>query len=62
MVSGATSIFHEIEEPTDVKDCAATGCYSTPVNYDATYEQMKALADASAECHQYIRASFNYSV
>ncbi len=39
----------------DVGHCADPGCYSRPVNYDATMRQMKALADLSNECHQSIQ-------
>lgn len=52
---GSTSIPHDSESPMDVGHCADPGCYSRPINYNATARQMTALAELSNECHQSIR-------
>ncbi len=55
--SGSTSILHDSESAMDVGHCADPGCYSRPINYNATTRQMEALAELSNECHQSIRVS-----
>ncbi|XP_046451009.1 contactin-associated protein-like 4 [Daphnia pulex] len=55
MSKGTTSISHDTESAMDVGNCAAEGCYSRAVNYNATSRQMSALADLSVECHQSIK-------
>jgi hypothetical protein len=56
-ITGTTSISHDTESAMDVGNCAAEGCYSRAVNYNATQRQMSALADLSVECHQSIKVS-----
>ncbi|EFX73811.1 hypothetical protein DAPPUDRAFT_200426 [Daphnia pulex] len=61
MTSGSTSIPHDSESPMDVGHCADPGCYSRPINYNATARQMTALAELSNECHQSIRYDCNFA-
>ncbi|XP_046643658.1 uncharacterized protein LOC124328873 isoform X2 [Daphnia pulicaria] len=61
MTSGSTSIPHDSESPMDVGHCADPGCYSRPINYNATARQMTALAELSYECHQSIRYDCNFA-
>ena len=35
--------------------CADPGCYSRPINYNASFNQIKSLVELSAECHQSIK-------
>ncbi|XP_046654988.1 collagen alpha-1(III) chain-like [Daphnia pulicaria] len=55
MTTGSTVILHDSESPMDVGHCADPGCYSRVIKYNATYGQMKALADLSARCQQSIK-------
>ena len=55
MTIGSTAILHDSESPIDVGHCADPGCYSRSINYNASIQQIKALAELSAECHQSIK-------
>ncbi|XP_046645806.1 uncharacterized protein LOC124336158 isoform X2 [Daphnia pulicaria] len=59
MTTGSTVIKHDSELPVGVGHCAGVGCYSRTINYNATMEQLTALAKCSAECHQSIRYDCN---
>ena len=61
-ILGKTSIPHDTEDPTEVKNCADAGCYTRPIQYEASMRQMNALADLSSECHQSIRVSSSIAV
>lgn len=57
---GSTAILHDSESPMDVGHCADPGCYSRVIKYNATYGQMKALADLSARCQQSIKVGLGF--
>ena len=51
---------HDSESEMDVGRCAAPGCYSREIKYNATTRQMAALAELSSECRQSITVRFTY--
>lgn len=53
--SGVTRVLHDSQEKTNVGHCFDPGCYSRPVNYNASMRQMRALIQLSPACEQYIR-------
>jgi hypothetical protein len=54
---GSTLIPHDSEEATDVGQCWDAGCYSRPIQYNATMRQMIALLELSSECTQSVQVS-----
>jgi hypothetical protein len=52
--TGVTIINHNAMNLTDFPDCTELGCDIHPIRYQATENQMKALADLSLECTQAI--------
>ena len=58
-----TSIVHDSELKVDAYPCVEPGCYSRPINYNASAVQIAALADLSKECHQFFRVGHqNYII
>ena len=54
-ITGFTIIGHDLPPNTSVHKCQGIGCYGVHLNYSATLEQLKALTDISASCHQTIK-------
>ncbi|XP_046648844.1 uncharacterized protein LOC124339558 isoform X2 [Daphnia pulicaria] len=55
MTTGSTLIPHDSEEATDVGQCWDAGCYSRPIQYNATMRQMIALLELSSDCTQSVQ-------
>ena len=52
---GFTKIPHDSENRIEVTHCKEPGCYSRPIVYDSSMEQMKNLIELSESCSQFIR-------
>ena len=52
---GLTQISHNSEERIEVAHCNDPGCYSRPIIYDSSFDQIKALIELSESCSQLIR-------
>ena len=52
---GFTKIPHDSENRIEVTHCKEPGCYSRPIVYDSSMEQMKNLIELSESCNQFIR-------
>lgn len=62
---GSTLITHDSDDSIIVDHCSDPGCYSRPINYNATMKQMMALTQISTHCQQFFQyqcqtASFEY--
>ena len=52
---GFTQISHNSEDIIEVTHCPDPGCYSRPIVYDSSMEQIKTLIELSETCNQCIR-------
>ena len=52
---GLTQISHNSEERIEVAHCNDPGCYSRPIIYDSSFDQIKALIELSESCSQLMR-------
>ena len=52
---GLTQISHNSEEKIEVSHCDDPGCYSRPIIYDSSFDQIKALIELSESCSQLMR-------
>ncbi|XP_057375243.1 uncharacterized protein LOC130696180 [Daphnia carinata] len=58
MSTGATSVGHDSEATIEIPKCRPAGCYSRPIVYSGgSLNQMKALSEISANCHQTIQVN-----
>ena len=53
--SSFTQISHDSEDKIEISHCQDPGCYSRPIVYDSSLEQIKALIELSDSCNQLIR-------
>ena len=52
---GFTKISHDSEHKIEITHCKDAGCYSRPIIYDSSLEQIKSLIELSDSCNQLIR-------
>lgn len=52
---GLTQISHDSEDNIEVTHCPDPGCYSRPIIYNSSMEQIKTLIELSESCKQLIR-------
>lgn len=56
-MTGTTVIQHDSEAPTTVEQCQKPGCYGRSVDYSFPADQLAALMDLSAQCHQTVKVN-----
>ena len=52
---GFTQMSHDSEDRIEVTHCREPGCYSRPIIYDSSMEQIKTLIELSESCDQRVR-------